>query len=31
MFLVQNLQGPWRTASPRSRRTMTASRDDQDE
>jgi hypothetical protein len=31
MFLVQNLQGPWRAASPRSRRTMTASRDDQGE
>ncbi|MDB5387821.1 MAG: hypothetical protein JWM11_3467 [Planctomycetaceae bacterium] len=30
LFLVQNLQGPWRAASPRSRRTMTASRNDRD-
>jgi hypothetical protein len=30
MFLVQNLEGPWRAASPRSRRTMTASRDEFD-
>lgn len=31
IFLVQNLQGPWRNASPRARRAMTASREDRDD